>query len=97
MNNKVEKEGVMLVTGLYEPNILSLFEQEKNSIKPFISFYVNNQNYLISNKKKFLDFIGKNKKNIIKVEIDKKFIIFYTARKMIKYQIIPINLKLDLL
>lgn len=94
MNRKTAESGIMLMEGIYNPSIVSIFEKEQNNLKPFIVLNIENTTFLIANKKNFLGIVSKYKDKIKKIGIEKGWIILYIEKKMIKYEIIPTDLKI---
>jgi len=94
MNRKTAESGIMFVENIYNPSILSVFKKEESSLKPFIVINIEGKDYFITDKNRFLKTILKYGEKIKKVGIEKGWIVLYTEGKVIKYEIIPTNLRI---
>jgi len=94
MSRKTAENGIMFVENIYNPSILSVFKKEEKSLKPFIVINIEGTDYFITDKNRFLKTISKYERKIKKVGIEKGWIVLYIEGKVVKYEIIPTNLKI---
>jgi hypothetical protein len=97
MFDKFENDNYMFIHNMfYSPSILSFFEKEKNSKKPFIVLHISDTNSIITNKNKFFHFLNKiDRSKLLKINVKKDCLVFYFDKKVVKYQLTPTKLKID--